>query len=182
MVFLSRLLPSGLALLLSILAQGPVFAVGNMEGYVTECKMDLPTTVYKTIDSAGKVSYSSNWPADTVSVEAIPIGPAPTEAVRQELRERYDRIRRTARDLSDAREQRLAEREEQEKKRLQRLALQRAAQPQVYEKRIYVGWRPLWWPSPHAGRHHGQFHKHPSRVVRSPGLAPGIPLGSGRKY
>lgn len=182
MVFLSRPIPSGLALLLSISAQGPVFAAGNNIGYVTEFTADLPTTVYKTTDSDGNVSYSSNLPADTVRIEAIPIGPAPTAAVRQDLRERYDRIRRTARNLSDAREQRQAEREEQEEKRLKRLALQRAARPQVYERRVYVGWRPLWWPLPHAGRHHRPFQKHPSPVVRGPGLAPGIPLGPGRKF
>ena len=167
---------------MSIAVLGPLHAAGDTAGYVTELTADLPTTVYKTIDSDGKVSYSSHWPADTVSVEAISIGPSPTEALRQNQRERYDRIRRTAEDLSDARERRQAEREEQEKKRLQRLALQRAARPQVYERRVYVGWRPLWWPLPHAGPHHGSPHKHPSRVVGGPGLAPGTPLGPGRKY
>ena len=181
-MFPSRPIPSCLALLLLLSAHGAVFAAEDIAGYVTEFIADSPTTVYKIIDSDGKVSYASGRPADSVSVEAISIGPAPSEAVRQDLRERYDRIRRTAQDLSDAREQRQAEREAQEKKRLERLALQRAARPQVVERRVYVGWRPLWWPSPHAGRDHGPFHKHPSHVARGPGLAPGIPLGPGRKY
>ena len=143
----------------------PVVSAGEYtSAYVTEFKGGLPGTVFKSIDSTGKVSYSTSWPEDTVAIQAIPIEPGPSAAHQADNRQRFQKIKHAAEGMARAREKRQAQREEQEKKRLERLALQRAAKPQVYVERVYVGWHPLWWSSHRHGHRAMWPHKiaHPS--------------------
>ena len=168
--------------MLLISAPALAWTAGYTGSYVTEFKGKTPAAVYKSVDDDGMVSYSSSWPTDTLSIEQITITPGPTEAVRQGNQERFQKIKQTMLELAEAREQRQAERDKREKERLERLALQRSVQPKVYERRVYVGWNPLWWTFPRAG-HPGKstHHKlhHPNHRT---GRTPGVPLGPSRSF
>ena len=145
--------------------------------YLTEFKADIPVAVYKSVDAAGRITYSTDWPDDTVSIEEIPIAPGPSDQRIEANRQRGGQLRQAALGLSKAREQRLAEREEKEKKRLERLALQRSARPPVCERPVYVGWHPRWWVYPHAGWHRAWPHGHAAAGHRgSRDLQRGSPL------
>ena len=149
--------------------------------YVTEFESELPEAVYKSVDGRGRVTYSRNRPEDTVMIEEITIEPGPPAEYIEDSRQRYGKLRKAAAELAEYREKRLAEREEEEKKRLERLALQRSARPQVYERRVYVGWNPLWWSYPHKVHHRVPYKRashpqHGSAPLRSTPLQPGKPL------
>ena len=160
----------------------PAYSSGGPATYPTEFAGNRPDTVYKSLDSRGVVSYSARWPQDTIEVKAIEISPGPPEGYQRESRQRYEKIREMALELTEAREKRQAEREEAEKKRLEKLALQRAAQPLVYETRVYVGWHPLWWPA-HRTRHYDRFSsKKPAYPVKRPGLSRSAPLHRGTAF
>ena len=169
---------AGVLAMLSLCAAEPIAAAGYTSTYTTEFTRDLPDAVYKSVDGRGRVTYSSNWPKDTVGIEEIAIGTGPPGQYIEASRRRYEQISKAAQTLANAREKRQAEREEEEKKRLERLALQKSARPQVYERRVYVGWNPLWWSLPHSGRYHAP-HRHSSHPQR-PGLSRSRPLQPGR--
>jgi hypothetical protein len=148
----------------------PAFATQDTAGYVTEFNKESPAAVYRSIDGAGRVTYSMARPNDSVAVRKIAIEPGPAGETIEDNRQRYDRIRKTSLELAKAREQRQAEREEKERKRLEWLALQRSASPPAYERTVYVGWRPLWWHYPGVGRYHKwpQRPQSASRQIRGP--------------
>lgn len=166
--------------LLLITAVEPLFASGYMTSYATEYPSGYtPKAVYKSVDSTGKITYSTIWPTDTVAIDEIAIKPGPAAEYVEDSRQRLEKIRETALELTKAREKRAADREQAEKERLERLALQTSARPQVYERIVYVGWSPHWRlypPIGHYGEHH---HKYPSHPAHKPGLSRGIPLRSG---
>lgn len=158
----------------------PLYASGYMASYSTEYGSGYtPEAVYKSVDSAGKVTYSTSWPEDTVAIEEVAIKPGPSEEYAGATRERHEKISETALALTQAREKREADREQDERKRLEKLALKRSARPQVYERTVYVGWNPLWRPHPPVAHYGKHSHKYPSRPVRKPGLSRGIPLRTG---
>jgi len=164
----------GLVLISALL---PLYASGYNASYTTEYGAGYtPEAVYKSVDSTGKVTYSTSWPDDTVAIEEVAIKPGPAEEYVEDTRQRHEKIREAALALTEARVKREADREEKEKKRLEKLALQRSARPQVYERKVYVGWNPLWrWRHPAA--HYRKYHdKFPSRPLRKPGLSRGVPL------
>jgi|GEM_PF-6671504 len=148
--------------------------------YVTEFKQEPPAVIYRSIDGEGRVTYSTARPNGSVSVRKIAIEPGPAEQTIEDNRQRYDRIRKASLELAKAREQRQAEREEKERKRLEWLALQRSASPPVYERTVYVGWRPLWWHYPG-----GRYHKWPQRPqpasLQSRGPLHSTPLHPGNR-
>ncbi len=158
-------------------AAGPLHATG----YMTVYSGDAPVPVYKSVDSSGKVSYSSARPRNAVALEQIRLEPGPSAESIDQARQRHEKIMATARELAATREQREAEREEEEMKRLERLALQRSIRPKVYERRIYVGWNSIWKPYPSVQRGHKYPYplSQPSHPRRHPGLSTGITLGTG---
>jgi hypothetical protein len=161
--------------LLFIAAVKPLYATGYMTAYSANLK---PGTVYKSVDASGNVTYSSARPQDSIAVEKITLQPGPSEEYIQKTRRRHERIMDAANELADAREQRQTEREEEEMKRLERLALQRSARPPVYERRVYVGWSPFWRPYPPVDHYPRYPRKYPSHPIHRPGLSAGIPLST----
>ncbi len=166
--------------LLLISALQPLYASGYMTTYATEYASGcIPKAVYKSVDSTGKVTYSTTWPRDTVAIEEIAIKSGPSAGYIEETRQRHEKISEAVLELTEAREKRETAREAEENKRLERLALQRSARPQVYERKVYIGWNPLWRSYPPVG-HYGKYpHKHPSQPVHRPGLSRGIPIRTG---
>jgi hypothetical protein len=82
-------------------------------------------------------------------------------------RKRYEKLSEGAATLAEARLKRQAEREAEQVKRLERLALIRSARPQIIEKKVVVGWNPLWHLYP--GSHHRHTSKkHPSHPAGRP--------------
>lgn len=157
----------------------PLLASGYLLPYTTEYPSGYaPKAIYKSVDSAGKVTYSTTWPKDTVTVKEIAIKPGPTTEYVDDTRQRHEKIKDAALQLMEAREKREANREQEQNKRLERLALQQSAQPKVYERPVYVGWNPLWWP--HRVKSH-RHHKYPSHPVQRPGLSRGLPLRTGAR-
>lgn len=175
----SSLTASMLGLLL-ISAVQMLFASGYVTSYTTDYTSGYaPEVVYKSVDSAGKVTYSTSWPKDIVAIEEVAIKPDPSKENVEASRQRQAKIRETALSLTQARNKRDADREEEEKKRLEKLAMQRSARPQVYEKKVYIGWSPIWWPR-HVVAHAGKYpDKYPSHHAPKPYLSHGIPLRSG---
>ena len=151
----------------------------DASGYLTkyDTASNTPGIVYKALDSAGKVTYSTHRPRDSVTIEEIAIIPGPVDEYVEDSRERLDRISETLKELTAAREQRQAQREEETKKRLERLALQRSTQPQVYERKVYVGWNPLWWPRFPVAHHANYPHKPVFNPLHRPGLYSDRPVG-----
>ncbi len=154
-------------LLLLCLAQ-PLYATGYLTSYGTGNYMS--SAVYKTVDSDGKVTYSTSLPRDSVSIQQITIIPGPADEYVEDTRQRLDRIRQTAQALTEAREKREAQRDKAAKERLERLALQRSARPQVYETKVYVGWNPLWWPR----KPRAHFGSYPQKPASTPHHRPGL--------
>jgi hypothetical protein len=160
-----------------MVAAGPLHATG----YMTVYSGDTPLSVYKSVDSSGKVTYSSARPRSAIAFEKIRLEPGPSAEYIDQTRQRHEKIMATASELAATREQREAEREEEEIKRLERLALQRSIRPKVYERRVYVGWSPFWRPYPpvHHDRKYPYPLSQPSHPLRNPGLSYGISLSTG---
>ena len=162
----------------------PVLAFASDAGrsttYLTEFSGDMPVPVYKSVDAGGRVTYSTHWPRDMVSIKEIAIERGPSNERVDANRQRYGQLRQAALDLGEAREKRQAEREEKEKKRLERLALERSVRPRVYERTVYVGWHPLGWKYPRAGWHRERAHGYAAaHNRRSRNLPLGAPLRPG---
>ena len=118
--------------------------------------------VYKFTGSDGQITYSSTVPNDFIQIEKIIITPPPPDKYAKDTRQRYDKLKITAEELGEAREQREAIREEEENKRLERLALINRSKPQpVYERNLYVSYPYRLWRT---YRHGGQYYpKHPAQ-------------------
>ena len=111
--------------------------------------------IYKFTGSDGQITYSSAAPNDFIQIEKIIITPPPSDKYAKDTRQRYDKLKITAEELGEAREQREAIREEEENKRLERLALINRSKPQpVYERNLYVSYPyRLWRTYRHGGQH-----------------------------
>lgn len=143
-------------------------AAGTMASYSVEYRPGHSTqVVYKSIDSTGKISYSARRSSDAVSSEKITLKQAPSTDTIDQSRQRYVKLSEGATALAQARLKRQAEREAEERNRLERLALLRSARPQVIEKKVVIGWNPLWHHYP-GGHHHHASRKHPSRPAGNP--------------
>ncbi len=169
-----------ISLLLTAVAHS-VYALENTKTYTTDYSAaNAASTIYKTVDANGKVSYSQAMPRNSIFIEEIAIAPAPQDQNVEDNKARLNRIRETAEELTEAREKREAKREQEEKKRLERLALMRAANQPPYERKVYVSY-PLWWTYPHPYKHRPVHHpKHyPGVPARKHGMSPQMPLSSG---
>lgn len=143
-------------------------ATGAMGTYSAEYNAGhAPQVVYKSVDSNGKITYSARRSAEAVSSVEMRLKPAPSTDTIDDSRQRYEKLSEGAATLAQARLKRQAEREAEQMKRLERLALVRSARPQVIEKKVIVGWKPLWHPYP--GSHHRHTSKkHPSHPAGRP--------------
>ncbi len=149
---------------LLVLLVPAVLAAERSATWTTVFDTAAPLAVYKSTDSRGQVTYTSIRPQDSVVIEEVAILPQPSEMNMDSARARFEKIRDTAQVLQEAREQRQADREEAERRRLERLALQARARPQVYERRIYVSGYPLWWPYPPGRQYREVPHTFGSRL------------------
>ena len=86
--------------------------------------------VYKFTSSDGQITYSSSVPKDWVQIEKITITSPPSDQYAKDTRQRHDKLKISAEELAGARQQREAIREEEEKKRLEKLALINQSKPQ----------------------------------------------------
>lgn len=137
-------------------------------GYSTDYRVGhTPEVVYKSVDSNGKISYSSRRSADAVSSVRIMLKKSPSADTIDDTRQRHEKLSEGAAVMAEARLKRQAEREAEERKRLERLALLRSARPQIIEKTIVVGWNPLWRGYP-GGHHRHTSKKHPSHPSGRP--------------
>jgi hypothetical protein len=127
----------------------------------------VPEAVYKSVDSTGKITYSARRSAEAVSSEKIRLKPPPSADSIKENRQRYEKLSVGVVTLEQARLKRQAEREDEERKRLERLALLRSARPQVIEKTVVVGWNPFWHRYPR-GHHYHTSSAHPPRPAGRP--------------
>ena len=128
-----------------------------------------PAQIYKFTGSDGQITYSSAAPNDFIQIEKIIITPPPSDRSAKDPRQRYDKLKITAEELGDAREQREAIREEEENKRLERLALINQARPPqpVYERNLYVSYPYRLWRT----YRHG-YPRHPKQPVHLPARNP----------
>ena len=144
-------------------------AEGTRAIYSAEYDPDHTTqVVYKSIDSSGKITYSTRRSPDAVRCEKITLKQAPSTGTIDQSRQRYEKLSEGAAALAQARLKRQAEREAEERKRLERLALLRSARPQVIEKKVVIGWNPLWHHYPGVHHRHAS-RKHPSRPTGNTG-------------
>ncbi len=110
--------------------------------------------IYKSVDAAGNVTYSSEPPADAAKVEGIEIPAAPSEEtlnqaverakdMEQEADVRYQALVERRRQEAEARKKAQEEAEAAERaRRIQEAIEDSAAQPSYY---VWPDWR---WPRP----------------------------------
>jgi len=58
--------------------------------------------IYKSVDAEGNVTFSSQPPANSVSVDQVSVQPGPSEAAQREAQERMQRQEATANELGEA--------------------------------------------------------------------------------
>lgn len=97
--------------------------------------------LYKWVDSAGQVTYSSHPPPDGAKAEKVTVPPQPTAEEVRQTAERVKRIEEQASELEDQRRQQEAR--EAEEARLH--ALQSPPAPVVIEQPVYLP-QPLYYP------------------------------------
>ena len=97
--------------------------------------------VYKSVDSKGRVTYSSTPLEDAVTVEDVEIFPAPGEERVRETEERLGETREIAKQLEEARKQRESLREEA-RRREQPVPEPRVSErePERYPYYVYPYW------------------------------------------
>lgn len=164
------------------------YALENTQTYATGYSAESTSSkIYKTVDVTGKVSYSQIKPQNSISLKEMILAPAPLQQNVVDNKARLDRIRETAVQLAEAREKREARREDEETKRLQRLALIRTARQPPYERKVYISY-PLRWIYPHPHRHqplhHSKHHRnhYPGVARHIPRKDPHLPLTSGLSF
>ena len=67
--------------------------------------------IYKFTGSDGQITYSSAAPNDFIQIEKIIITPPPSDKYAKDTRQRFNKLKITAEELGEAREQREAIRE-----------------------------------------------------------------------
>lgn len=143
-------------------------ATGTIASYSAEYRpAQSAQVVYKSVDSNGKITYSARRSVDAVSSKKITLKQAPSTDTIDHRRQRYAKLSEGAAALAQARLKRQAEREAEEMKRLERLALLRSVRPQIIEKKVVVGWNPLWHRYP-VGHHRPPYGKHPPHPAGRP--------------
>ena len=63
-------------------------------------------TVYKSVDSQGRVTYTDKPPPNAAKVEEVSVQPSPSDEAQREARERVQRDQEKANQMRDARERR----------------------------------------------------------------------------
>jgi Domain of unknown function (DUF4124) len=58
--------------------------------------------IYRSVDAEGNVTFSSQPPANSVTVDQVSVQPGPSEAAQQEAQERMQRQESTANELGEA--------------------------------------------------------------------------------
>jgi hypothetical protein len=109
--------------------------------------------IYKYTDRNGKTTYSSSVKNDYIDVKEIAIALPPPAEYAEEARLRSLKFEKVAEELGLAREKREALREENKKKRLDRLALNTQSKSTVYEQNIYVRYPYRLWSTYRHGGH-----------------------------
>lgn len=124
--------------------------------------------IFKFTDNNGKITYSTAIPHDFIEAEEVLVTGPPSERYIEETKQFNAELRDAGQQLTDAREERKALRDEKEKKRLERLALiNRSKPPVVYQQnndaaypyqyrraRHYSGYR----------QHKKPYHKKPTHL------------------
>lgn len=110
---------------------------------------EQPAQIYKFTDFNGRITYSTNIPDDASQVEEVSISTPPSGRYVKETRERADKLKVTADQLVEAREKREAIRAEEEKKRLEKLALLNQIKPPPVKERIVYVVNPHRFLHPH---------------------------------
>ncbi len=129
--------------------------------------------VYKFTGSDGQITYSSSAPGDWVKIEKITITAPPSDEYANDTRQRHDKLKMSAEELAEARQQREAIREEEEKKRLEKLALMNQSKPQqFYRRNVYNDYPYQFWNGYGYNNHH-----YPKRPVH----LPAHPSGGGHR-
>jgi hypothetical protein len=139
------------------------------------------SSVYKTIDQYGNVTYSYSIPYGAVAAEELDIAPGPTHQSVAEHLYRQQRIADTARMLDAERRQRQAAREAAEQRWLERQALlnagrqPRAVDTEVNNLYIQRPWKPWRRPADHHRKSPHAYHGNDSYPypVQHPGYGHG---------
>jgi len=58
--------------------------------------------IYRSVDAEGNVTFSSQPPANSVTVDQVSVQPGPSDAAQREARERMQRQEATANEMSEA--------------------------------------------------------------------------------
>jgi hypothetical protein len=90
--------------------------------------------VYKSVDRAGNVTYSSSPPAAGAAAQKLEVPPAPSEAETREAQERLRRAQERANELESQRLDRVAREAEAERER----EAAKPPAPVVIEKPVFV--------------------------------------------
>ena len=105
--------------------------------------------LYKSVDSAGNVTYSST-PPQTGKVEKLDVAPPPSEAEIRDAEERLKKNAAQAEELEAERREKEAAEAEREAEAARQRAAQQPVQPAVIETPVYVP-QPVYYPPPGAG-------------------------------
>ena len=116
--------------------------------------------LYKSVDSAGNVTYSST-PPQGVKVEKMEVAPPPGEAEVQAAEERLKKNEAQANELET---QRLEKEAAEAEREAEAARLREAQQPIVIEKPVYVP-QPVYYPPTGSGY---PQRPHPIRPLPSP--------------
>ncbi len=125
--------------------------------------------VYKFTDSKGKVTYSTSASTDFIQVEEVAIIAPPSAQQLDASKRRFEEMKTAVDEFDVARAEREAIRENNEIKRLQRLALINQAKPPVVTREFIYPAYPYRLTRNHRG-HHGIPTHQPSRSPRSTSL------------
>jgi hypothetical protein len=105
--------------------------------------------LYKSVDSAGNVTYSSTPPQDG-KAEKLEVAPPPSEAEVQATEARLKKHAAQADEMESARREREAIQAEREAEAARQRAAQQPVQPVIIETPVYVP-QPVYYPPPGAG-------------------------------
>ena len=105
--------------------------------------------LYKSVDSAGNVTYSST-PPQGVKVEIVEVAPPPVEAEIQAAEERLKRNAAQAAELEAERREKEAAQAEREAEAARQQAALQPGEPVVIETPVYVP-QPVYYPPPGTG-------------------------------
>ncbi len=142
--------------MLSVTATSTVLSENFSKAYNTSFNQNESLShVFKLTDSHGKITYTSSIPHKYIQIEKIAITTPPSDDYIEYSRQRHDKLKTAAVELSAAREKREAIREEKEIKRLQRLALINQSRPPIsYQRNVYVRYPYRLGKSHLHGAHH----------------------------